>query len=78
MVLFFFIDIDYISEIDDVIIIKRNISKFKIELIKLKWSSKVVFEFFKIIFTERRKVMLKVDGRNRIKKLLEEYRCLSY
>lgn len=71
-------DIDYTSEIDDATTIKRNISKLKTELTKPKWSSKVVLELLKITFTERRKPMLKVDGRNRIKKSLEEYRCLSH
>lgn len=71
-------DIDYTSEIDDATTIKRNISKLKTELTKPKWSSKVVLELLKITFTERRKAMLKVDGRNRIKKSLEEYRCLSH
>lgn len=71
-------DIDYTSEIDDATTIKRNISKLKTELTKPKWSSKVVLELLKITFTERRKAMLKVDGRNRIKKSLEEYKCLSH
>ena len=71
-------DIDYTSKIDDATTIKRNISKLKTELTKPKWSSKVVLELLKITFTERRKAMLKVDGRNRIKKSLEEYRCLSH
>lgn len=71
-------DIDYTSEIDDATTIKRNISKLKTELTKPKWSSKVVLELLKITFTECRKAMLKVDGRNRIKKSLEEYRCLSH
>ena len=71
-------DIDYTSEIDDATTIKRNISKLETELTKPKWSSKVVLELLKITFTERRKAMLKVDGRNRIKKSLEEYRCLSH
>ena len=69
---------DYTSEIDDATTMKRNIGKLKTELTKPKWSSKVVLELLKITFMERRKAMLKVDGRNRIKKSLEEYRCLSH
>ena len=69
---------NYTSEIDDATTIKRNISKLKTELTKPKWSSKVVLELLKITFVERRKAMLKVDGRNRIKKSLEEYRRLSH
>lgn len=65
------------SEIDDATTIKRN-SKLKTELTKPKWNSKVVLELLKITFMQRRKAMLKVDGTNRIKKSLEEYRCLSH
>lgn len=46
---------------DDVVIIERNINKFKVEIIKRKWNIKIVLEFFKVIFVERRKVMLKND-----------------
>ena len=65
-------------EVDDAVTTEQNISKLKAELTKGKWNSKTVLELLKVTFVERRKAMLKNDARIRVRKALDEYRCLSH
>lgn len=76
--LLFLLFVGFGVEVDDVVIIERNINKFKVEIIKRKWNIKIVLEFFKVIFVEGWKVMLKNDVWIKVWWVLDEYRCLSY
>lgn len=65
-------------EVDDAVTIERNINKLKAEITKRKWNTKTVLELLKVTFVERRKAMLKNDARIRVRRALDEYRCLSH
>ena len=65
-------------EVDDAVTIERNINKLKAEITKRKWNTKTALELLKVTFVERRKAMLKNDARIRVRRALDEYRCLSH